>query len=98
MKRGKLSTVFVVLMVILTLFPFMVFAGGQKEETSEPEKEISTPAPEKEAPAPAKIYKGLILPDGTKMGPMEILTVTPGEDPTLNQEAVFLAEWWKKLG
>ena len=98
MKGVKFSFVFMVLIVVLILLPSIAFAGGKKEETSEVEKEVAAPAPEKEAPAPPKVYKGLILPDGTKMEPMEILTVTPGADPTLNQEAVFLAEWWKKLG
>ncbi|MBU1320408.1 MAG: hypothetical protein KKH67_14585, partial [candidate division Zixibacteria bacterium] len=46
----------------------------------------------------ADAYKGLILPSGEKMAPMELLTLTPGADPTLNQEAVFVAEWWKKIG
>ena len=46
----------------------------------------------------ADAYKGLILPSGEKMAPMELLTLTPGADPTLNQEAVFIAEWWKKIG
>ena len=46
----------------------------------------------------AEAYKGLILPSGEKMAPMELLTLTPGGDPTLNQEAVFIAEWWKKIG
>ena len=46
----------------------------------------------------AEAYKGLTLPSGEKMAPMELLTLTPGGDPTLNQEAVFIAEWWKKIG
>jgi hypothetical protein len=32
----------------------------------------------------AEAYKGLILPNGEKMAPMELLTLTPGSDPTLN--------------
>jgi len=48
--------------------------------------------------AEAEAYKGLTLPSGEKMPPMTLLTLTPGADPTLNQEAVFIAEWWKKIG
>lgn len=93
MKGGKLNFGLALLIGFMLLIPVVGFSGGQKE---------AAPAPEKEAPAPApaaeKVYKGLILPNGEKMAPMEILTLTPGADPTLNQEAVFIAEWWKKLG
>ncbi len=90
MKSGKLNFGLALLIGIMLLIPVVGFSGGQKEAAPAPE-----PAP---APAAEKVYKGLILPNGEKMAPMEILTLTPGADPTLNQEAVFIAEWWKKIG
>ncbi|RLF95892.1 hypothetical protein DRN50_03015 [Thermococci archaeon] len=100
MRVKKLSTGLTLLIVFAMLFSTFGCIS-EKEETPAPTTAApTTAAPTTAAPTTAapKVYEGLILPSGEKMAPMEILTLTPGADPTLNQEAVFIAEWWKKIG